>query len=97
MSNSRSLAQAYTHKVTLLQDFMSEKKGTAFCLFDDGKVFDDEIMTFRQPEKGVAVIVREFEAFPKLLKAVKNPQYHQHAYEEKSVFVCTCGAVKEDI
>lgn len=95
MSNNRSLAQAYTHKVTLKQDIAGEKKGTEYVLFDDDKVFDSEIMAFRVPPKPVVMLVQNYKDFPMLVTAVKNPKYHQHKFVDKTIKVCECGATDE--
>lgn len=92
---NRSLAQAYTHKVTLKQDILGEKKGNEYVLFDDGKVFDSEIMAFRVPPKAVVALVQNWEAFPMLVSAVKNDKYHQHEYKDKVISVCECGDVEQ--
>lgn len=88
---SRSLKQSYTHTVTLIKDFGSEKKGREFKLFDDGVVFDAEIMTFRKPDKEVAALIQSWEAFPSYCEAVENPDYHNHSFKEKTIRVCDCG------
>lgn len=93
--NNRSIAQAYTHKVTLKQDILGEKKGTEYVLFDDGKVYDSEIMAFRVPPKSVCMVVANWSDFPMLCSAVVNPKYHVHKYEDKVVSACECGDIKE--
>lgn len=89
---NRSLAQAYTHTITLKTDILSEKKGTEFVLFDDGKVYDSEIMAFRVPAEVVQMVVQNWEAFPTLVSAVKNPKYHKHEFKH----ICECGMTDDN-
>lgn len=96
LMGERSLAQAYTHKVTLKQDILSEKAGSEFVLFDDGKVYDSEIMAFRVPAEAVCMVVKNWQAFPMLVDVVKNDKYHKHEYKDKVISVCECGDVKKD-
>lgn len=93
--SNRSLAQAYTHKVTLKQDLVGEKKGTEYVLFDDGKVLDSEIMAFRTPPKAVALVVQNWQDFPMLVSAIENDKYHQHEYKDTTIRICVCGDIEE--
>lgn len=92
---SRSAAQSYTHTITFKEEFGEAKKGSEWLLFDDGRVFFSELMTFRQPKDDVKVIVKNWESFPNLVSAVENEKYHKHDYVEKTVMECECGDRKD--
>lgn len=74
-ATNRSLAQAYTHKISLKRDFMGySKEYDQFCLFDDGDVLVYEAtILFVEPD--MAAMVRNWESLPEIFKAVKNDKY----------------------
>lgn len=72
---SRTLAQAYTHRISLKKDFMGySKKYDEFNLFDDGDVLIYEA-TIMRPSKDMATMVRNYKQLPEIFTAKKNPNY----------------------
>jgi len=70
----RTLAQAYTHRITLKRDFKDYRQGEEFTLFDDGDVLIYEA-TILRPEPDMAAMVRNYEELPELFSARKNLNY----------------------